>query len=258
MTAMTAPDPAAPEPEPPTDPGHASPPAGDRQGQRIDVITLFPGICQAPLSESILGRARRDGLLDLHVHDLREFGLGRHRQVDDEPYGGGPGMVLRPEPVFAALDHVRGLCPDSNPEVLFMTPQGRRFDQAMARELAPRPHLILICAAYEGLDHRVVEVLVDREISIGDYVLTNGALAAAVLIDAVVRLRPGVLGDDLSAVEESFSDGLLEAPHYTRPPEFHGHAVPPVLLSGDHGRIAAWRREQALERTRQNRPDLLP
>lgn len=263
---MTTPDPAAPDAEP-----GAAPAATPQPGRpvaaaagiapatagRIDVVTLFPDICLGPLGESILGRARRDGLLDLHVHDLREFGLGRHRRVDDEPYGGGPGMVLRPEPLFAACRHVRGLCPDSKPLVLFMTPQGRRLDQALARELAPHPHLIILCAAYEGVDHRVIEALVDLEVSIGDYVLTNGALAATVLIDAVVRLRPGVLGDDQSALHESFSHGLLEAPHYTRPPEFEGRTVPPVLLSGDHGRIAEWRRDQAVERTRRNRPDLL-
>lgn len=224
---------------------------------RVDVITLFPDICLAPLSESIIGRARREGYLDLHVHDLRGFGLGRHRQVDDEPYGGGPGMVLRPEPVFAAVEHVRSLAGDSSPLVLLMTPQGHRFDQASAGTLAQGDHLILICAAYEGIDHRVIEALVDVEISIGDYVLTNGALAAAVVVDAVTRLRPGVLGDDLSSVTESFAGGLLEAPHYTRPPEFHGMAVPQVLLSGDHRKIEAWRAEQALTRTRTNRPDLI-
>ena len=226
-------------------------------GLRVDVITLFPEICQAPLSESIIGRARRDGLLDLQVHDLRQFGLGRHRQVDDEPYGGGPGMVLRPEPVVAAVEYVRSLSPDSRPLVVFMTPQGQRFDQAQARTLAAASHLIILCAAYEGMDHRVVEILVDREISIGDYVLTNGALAAAVVIDAVTRLRPGVLGDDQSSVTESFAEGLLEAPQYTRPPEFCGLAVPPVLLSGDHGKIEAWRQEQSLLRSRTNRPDLI-
>jgi len=247
----------APHPEPAGDGGCPTTTGARGPAQRIDVITLFPDICLAPLGESILGRARREGLIDLNVHDLREFGLGRHRRVDDEPYGGGPGMVLRPEPLFAAFRHVRDLCPDSQPQVLFMTPQGRRLDQALARELSACPHLIILCAAYEGVDHRVIEALVDLEVSIGDYVLTNGALAAAVLIDAVARLRPGVLGDDQSAVHESFSDGLLEAPHYTRPHEFDGRAVPPVLLSGDHARIAEWRGQQAVERTRQNRPDLL-
>lgn len=229
---------------------------------KIDIVTIFPEICEAPLGESIMRRAREFGKVSIDVHDLRDWTTDRHRQVDDEPYGGGPGMVMKPEPFFAA---VRDLKKDSaGARVILMTPQGKRFDQERARALSQSDHLILLCGHYEGVDHRVVEALVDEELSIGDYVLTNGAIAAAVVVDAVVRLLPGVLGDERSPEEESFSgpgsvEGtpLLEGPHYTRPAEFEGMPVPEILLSGHHGRIEEWRRAQALARTRRNRPDLL-
>jgi tRNA (guanine37-N1)-methyltransferase len=222
---------------------------------RIDVLTIFPEMVRVPLGQSIIGRAISRHLVDLRVHDLRDWTTDRHRTVDDEPYGGGPGMVMKPEPFFAAVESLR----TGNSRVLLMTPQGRRFEQPMARELATADHLIVLCGHYEGIDHRVVEALVADEISIGDYVLTNGAIAAVVVIDAVVRLVPGVLGDAESAVTESFSEsGTIEAPAYTRPAEFRGMRVPPVLLSGNHASIAEWRREQATERTRRLRPDLLP
>ena len=221
---------------------------------QVDVITLFPELISVPMRTSMMGRAQEKKLLDLRVHDLREFGLGRHLQVDDTPCGGGQGMVLRPEPIFAAMERVHA--PAS--KVLLMTPQGRRFDQATARRLSDENHLIILCGHYEGVDHRVVERWVDEEISIGDYVLTNGAIAAVVVMDAIVRLIPGVLGDENSAIEESFGPtGLLEAPQYTKPAEFRGMKVPDILLGGNHGKIAAWKHEQAVERTRQNRPDLL-
>lgn len=206
------------------------------------------------MSTSIMRRAREKGLFDLHVHDLREHGMGRHRQVDDTPYGGAQGMLLRPEPLFAALESVHR--PESR--VILMAPHGRPFKQADARRLAEERHLILISGHYEGVDQRVIDHWVDEEISIGDYVLTNGAIAAVVVLDAVIRLLPGALGDDQSAVDESFgSTGLLEGPQYTKPAEFRGMKVPDVLISGNHGKIAEWRHEQALERTRRQRPDLL-
>ena len=222
----------------------------------VDIVTIFPELCLAPLRESILGRAQAAGHLTVRAHDLREWTTDRHRRVDDTPFGGGPGMVMKPEPFFAAVQHLhRG---EGKSRVLLMTPQGRRFDQAMAQDLAqPKSHLIILCGHYEGVDHRVVEALVDDEVSIGDYVLTNGAIAAAVLVDAVTRLLPGVLGDDQSAEEESFSDpALVEGPHYTRPADFEGRKVPDVLLSGHHEKIAEWRKLRSEERTQQNRPDL--
>ena len=221
----------------------------------IDVLTIFPEVVLAPLRESILGRAQDAGHVALRAHDLRDWSTDKHRRVDDTPYGGGPGMVMGPAPFFAAVRELhRG---EGRSRVIFMTPQGRRFDQAGAREFSGEAHLIVLCGHYEGIDHRVVEALVDDEISIGDYVLTNGALAAAVMIDAIARLLPGVLGDDQSSIEESFSDAdRLEAPQYTRPAEFEGMSVPEILLSGHHEKIADWRREQGLARTRQNRPDL--
>jgi len=220
----------------------------------VDVITLFPEIVSVPLGASIMGRAQERGALTLRLHDPRQHGRGKYRQVDDEPYGGGPGMVMRPEPIHATLEPLR----TESSKVIFLSPQGSRFNQKKARQLAGESHLILLCGHYEGVDQRIVDTCVDEELSIGDYVLTNGALAAAVVVDAIVRLLPGVLGDDASAVEESFGEaGLLDYPHYTRPAEWQGHKVPDILVSGDHAKIARWRAEQALERTRQNRPDLL-
>lgn len=218
----------------------------------IDILTLFPGICAGPLGESILKRAQQRGLVGIRIHDIRHWCTDKHRQADDYPFGGGAGMVMKPQPVFAAIEAVRR--PGSR--VVFLTPQGRRFEQADARRLAGESHLVLLCGHYEGVDHRVVEALVDEELSIGDYILTNGAIAAAVVVDAVARLIPGVLGDECSAVRESFADGLLEAPQYTRPAEFRGMAVPDVLLGGNHAAIAAWRQARAEQRTRANRPDL--
>ena len=219
---------------------------------RIDILTLFPEMFEGVLSASMLGRAQANGLLDIRVHNIRDYTDNKHRKADDYPFGGGAGMVMKPQPVFAAIEAVRR--PGSR--VVFLTPQGRRFEQADARRLAGESHLVLLCGHYEGVDHRVVEALVDEELSIGDYILTNGAIAAAVVVDAVVRLIPGVLGDEGSAVQESFADGLLEAPHYTRPAEFRGLAVPDVLLGGNDAAIAAWRQARAEERTRANRPDL--
>jgi tRNA (guanine37-N1)-methyltransferase len=220
---------------------------------RVDILTLFPEICRVPLNESMMKRAQTCGALELHIHNLRDWTTDKHRTADDSPFGGGQGMVMRAEPIFAAVESLK--TPEA--EVLLMTPQGQPFTQGMAKELSLGKHLIIICGHYEGIDHRVTEHLVDREISIGDYVLTNGAIAAVVVVDAVGRLLPGVLGHEQSAADDSFSHGLLEAPQYTRPAEFRGWKIPDILLSGDHAEIAAWRREQALERTRQNRPDLL-
>ncbi len=221
---------------------------------RIDVITLFPDLVRVPMGLSMMGRAQAQGALGLHVHDLREHGIGRHRQVDDTPAGGGPGMVLKPEPLFAALETL-----PPGGRLIVTSPAGKRFDQATARRLSAEPHLVFVSGHYEGIDHRVIEHFQAEELSLGDYVLTNGAIAAVVMMDAIVRLLPGVLGDELSAVEESFgSTGLLEAPQYTKPAEFRGLAVPEVLLSGHHGKVAEWRAAQGLERTRRNRPDLLP
>lgn len=221
---------------------------------RIDVVTLFPELVSVPMGLSIMGRAQKKGLLDLRVHDLRDQGLGKHRHVDDTPYGGGQGMVIRPEPVFETLDRL------DTPEarIIHLSPAGRRFDQTMARRLSAEAHLIFLSGHYEGVDHRVIEHWVDEEVSLGDYVLTNGAIAAVVVMDAIVRLLPGALGDEMSAVEESFGpSGLLEAPQYTKPAEYRGLPVPEVLLGGNHAKIAGWREKMALERTRANRPDLL-
>jgi tRNA (guanine37-N1)-methyltransferase len=201
----------------------------------------------------MMKRAQTSGALDLRIHNLRDWTTDKHRMADDSPFGGGQGMVMKPEPVFAAVESLR----TDDAKVLLMTPQGRPFNQHLASELSLGPHLIIICGHYEGIDHRVTEHLVDAEISIGDYVLTNGAIAAVVVVDAVARLLPGVLGHEQSAADDSFSHGLLEAPQYTRPAEFRGWKIPEILLSGDHAQIAAWRREQAILRTKQNRPDLL-
>ena len=227
---------------------------------RIDIITLFPEICRAPLNESMMKRAQESGALDLHIHNLRAWTSDKHHVVDDAPFGGGQGMVMKPEPIFAAVEDLRNQTSNiknQTSKVILMSPTGRRFDQRMAEQLSHESNLIVVCGHYEGVDHRVVDHLIDEEISIGDYVLTNGGIAAVILVDAVVRLIPGVLGDEQSAHDDSFREGLLEAPQYTRPAEFRGWKVPEILLSGNHGEIAKWREEQARERTRKNRPDLL-
>jgi tRNA (guanine37-N1)-methyltransferase len=220
---------------------------------KIDILTLFPEICRAPLSESIMKRAQENGIIDLRIHNLRGWTTDKHHIVDDAPFGGGQGMVMKPEPIFAAVEELR----TEASKVAVMSPAGRRFDQKTATQLSHEAHLIIICGHYEGVDHRVIEHLVDVEISIGDYVLTNGAIAAVVVVDAIVRLLPGALGHDQSAVDDSFNLGLLEAPQYTRPAEFRGWKVPQILLSGNHAEIANWRKEQGLKRTSQNRPDLM-
>jgi tRNA (guanine37-N1)-methyltransferase len=218
----------------------------------IDVLTLFPAMVAGPLAESIPGRIQEQGLATIRIHDLREFGLGRHKSVDDTPYGGGAGMVMRVEPLVAAIESVRR--PDST--VILLDPSGEVFRQDRAADLALRGHIVFICARYEGVDERI-RAFVDLELSIGDYVLTGGELPALVVIDAVIRLLPGAI-DDLSTAEESFSAGLLEYPQYTRPSSFRGMDVPGILTSGDHGAVARWRTEQATARTRERRPDLLP
>jgi len=237
---------------------------------KIDILTLFPEICRAPLNESMMRRAQENEIVDLRIHNLRDWTSDKHHVVDDAPFGGGQGMVMKPEPIFAALEELgeqqkqtfnaqrsASNAQSQRPKVILMSPAGQRFDQRMAMELSNERHLIIICGHYEGVDHRVVEHLVDLEISIGDYVLTNGAIAAVVVVDAVARLLPGVLGHEHSALDDSFSSGLLEAPQYTRPAEFRGWKVPDVLLSGNHAEITAWRQDQAKKRTRENRPDLL-
>jgi len=220
---------------------------------KIDILTLFPEIALAPLGDSIIRRAQDAGIVEVCGHNLRDWSEDKHRRVDDSPCGGGPGMVLQPGPLHAAITALK----KENTRVILMTPQGAPLKQARVRELSSETHLLIVCGHYEGVDQRIVESLIHEEISIGDYVLTNGAIAAAVLCDAVIRLLPGALGDSQSAVEESFSDpNLLEAPCYTRPIDFMGMKVPDVLLSGNHAKIEVWRREKALERTRQIRPDL--
>jgi tRNA (guanine37-N1)-methyltransferase len=223
---------------------------------RIDILTIFPGMFVGPFDESIVRRARERGLVSIHVHDIRAWATDRHRTVDDYPYGGGPGMVMKPEPLFAAAEAVLALDGRRGPIVL-MTPIGRPFSQQVAQELARQERLLIICGHYEGVDARVHQHLATDEISIGDYVLSGGELAAMVLVDAVVRLLPGALGDPQSLQSESFSDGLLEAPHYTRPADFRGWKVPEVLLSGHHQEIARWRRRQSILLTARRRPDLL-
>jgi tRNA (guanine37-N1)-methyltransferase len=236
---------------------------------RIDIVTLFPEICRAPLNESIMKRAQEKRIVDVQIHNLRDWTTDKHHVVDDAPFGGGQGMVMKPEPIFAAIEELRQQTsnaqrPTSNvqlktPKVILMSPTGRRFNQQMAAQLSQESHLIIVCGHYEGVDHRVIEHLIDMEISIGDYILTNGAIAAVVFVDAIVRLLPGTLGHERSAVDDSFSSERsgLEAPQYTRPAEFRGWKVPEVLLSGNHAEIAKWRKEQAMKRTRENRPDLL-
>jgi len=253
---------------------------------RIDIVSLFPGIAQGALGESILGKAQERALIDVRHWNLRDFASGKHRTTDDTPYGGGQGMVMKCEPIFAAVEAITGgvrhssrdentpvegsisearrstatdgASEPSRPRIILLSPAGRVFTHAVAREYAALPHLILIAGHYEGVDQRVIDHLAEEELSIGDYVLTNGALAAAVVVDAVARLLPGVLGDENSAGEDSFAQGVLEFPHYTRPVEFRGLRVPDILLSGNHAAIAQWRRAQALEKTRRHRPDLLP
>ncbi len=223
---------------------------------QIDVLTLFPSLCEGAFAASMMKRARDAGAARIGVHNLRDWARDKHRTTDDMPYGGGQGMVMKPDPIFDAVDSLR----QPETRVILLSPQGRVFRQEIATEFSTYAHLIFVCGHYEGVDHRVSEFLADDEISIGDYVLTNGAIAAAVIVDAVVRLLPGVLGDADSAVQDSFSsghDGLLEGPQYTRPAEYRGYSVPDVLLSGNHALIAKWRQEQAVQRTKLTRPDLL-
>src|SRR5947208_13625473 len=225
---------------------------------KIDILTLFPEICRAPLGESMMKRAQESKIVDLRIHNLRDWTKDKHHIVDDAPFGGGQGMVMKPEPIFAAVEDLKqSAIKNQQLQIILMSPAGRRFDQQMATDLSKESHLIVICGHYEGVDHRVIEHLVDLEISIGDYVLTNGAIAAVVLVDAVVRLLPGALGHEQSAIDDSFNHGLLEAPQYTRPAEFRDWKVPKVLLSGNHAEIAKRRKEQAIKRTRENRPDQL-
>ncbi len=222
---------------------------------KIDVLTLFPGMFAGPLDESIVGRARTAGILDLRIRNLREWTHDRHKTVDDAPYGGGPGMVLKPEPLFEAVEALKA---ERGPgtKVILTSPSGRTFTQEIARNLAREESVLFVCGSYEGFDERVREHLADDELSIGDYVLTNGALPAMVIIDAITRLLPGALGDGASSEDESFSHGLLEYPHYTRPAEFRGWRVPEILQSGNHATIERWRRAQAMKRTAERRPDL--
>jgi len=222
---------------------------------RIEIVTLFPEICRAPLSESMMKRAQEKGILELHIRNLRDWTTDKHHVVDDAPFGGGQGMVMKPEPIFAAVEDLR--VENRKSKIVLMSPAGRRLDQELAKRLSQEPRLIIVSGHYEGVDHRIIEHLIDLEISIGDYVLTNGAIAAVVLVDAIVRLLPGALGHEQSAADDSFSEGVLEAPQYTRPAEFRDWKVPEVLLSGNHADIARWRKEQAVKRTRENRPDLL-
>ncbi len=223
---------------------------------QIDVVTIFPGILEGPFKESMIKRAVDQGFVEINLTDLRDYTHDHHRRVDDYPYGGGYGMVLKPEPLFEAVEDLKARSDSEEPWVILLTPQGHRFDQQRARELAGKDHLILICGRYEGVDERIRSALVDEEISIGDFVLTGGELAAAVVVDAVIRLLPGFLAEQALA-DESFTEPLLEYPHYTRPPVYRDLEVPPVLLSGNHGEIARWRRRQSLERTLTRRPDLL-
>ena len=229
---------------------------------RIDIVTLFPEICRGPLSESMMKRAQENSIVDLHIHNLRDWTTDKHHVVDDAPFGGGQGMVMKPEPIFAAVEDLKSrvagnALSNRKPQILLMSPAGRRLDQQMAQQLSQEAHLIIISGHYEGVDHRVIEHLIDLEISIGDYVLTNGGIAAVVLVDSIVRLLPGTLGHEQSAADDSFSNGLLEAPQYTRPADFRNWKVPEILLSGNHAEIAKWRKEQAIKRTAENRPDLL-
>jgi tRNA (guanine37-N1)-methyltransferase len=224
---------------------------------RFDVLTLFPPIFASPLQESILKRAIDAGRLTVAVRNIRDYAVDKHHVTDDVPYGGGGGMVMKPEPIFAAAEAALSRDPAARPPIVLLTPQGRLFTQSVARELAEQDWIVLICGRYEGVDERVRQYLATDEISIGDYVLTGGELPALVMIDAVTRLLPGVLGDPGATMDDSHADGLLEYPHYTRPADFQGHAVPDVLVSGHHAQVARWRREQSLLRTWERRPDLL-
>lgn len=227
---------------------------------RVDVITIFPELFPGPLGESVIGRARERGLLELVVHDLRDWAEPPHHQVDDEPFGGGGGMVLKPEPLFEGLEEVTRQVGDAGLRpgpVILLTPQGERLEQRRVVDLARRPQMTLVCGRYEGIDHRVREQLVDFELSIGDYVVSGGEVPAMLVVDAVTRLQPGALGDEDGAWNDSFSDALLDYPQYTRPAEYRGHGVPEILRSGDHGAVARWRRRQALWTTARRRPDLL-
>ena len=223
---------------------------------QIDILTLFPNICEGALSESMMKRAQEKNLAVIRAHNLRKWATDKHHVTDEPPYGGGQGMVLKAAPIFDAVDELRAGKPEGT-KVVLMSPAGRRLDQKIAAEYAKEEHVIIICGHYEGVDQRVVDHLVDDEISIGDYVLTNGAIAAIVFVDAFVRLIPGVLGDEGSAADDSFAKGLLEFPQYTRPVEYRGWRVPDILLSGNHGAIAKWRQEQSVEKTKRNRPDML-
>jgi len=224
---------------------------------RFDIFTLFPGLFSGAFDESIIKRARAAGLVDIHIHDIRDSTTDRHHTTDDIPYGGGGGMVMKPEPIFASVEGALAGVRPSDRYVVLLSPQGRTFSQAVARELAARPKVALICGRYEGVDERVRELLAQDEISIGDYVLSGGEVPAMVIVDAVTRLLPGALGDPLAPHKDSHADGALEGPHYTRPLEFRGRRVPDVLLSGHHAEVARWRREESLRRTVQRRPDLL-
>ena len=221
---------------------------------RVDIFTIFPGIFASPLRESLLGKAVADGILDVRIHDLRDFTDDNHRSTDDEPYGGGPGMVMKAEPVFAAVESLGA----DRGRTILLSPAGRRLDRDLVHELAAEPRIVLICGRYEGVDERVVEGLPAEEVSVGDYVLSGGEVAALVVLEAVTRLVPGVIGREESHERDSFEDGLLDHPHYTRPQTLRDLSVPDVLLSGNHAEIERWRREAALEKTRRNRPDLLP
>jgi len=222
----------------------------------FDILTLFPGLFTGAFEESIIKRAREAGLVTITLHNIREYAAGRHRITDDTPYGGGGGMIMKPEPIFAAVEAVLGERLETTP-IILLTPKGRVFNQAVARELSRHRRLLLVCGRYEGVDERVHQHLATDELSIGDYVLSGGEVAAMVIVDAVTRLIPGVLGDPAATFEESHAEGLLEYPHYTRPPLFRDHQVPDVLLSGHHAEITRWRRQQALRHTWERRPDLL-
>lgn len=228
-----------------------------RSTLRVDVITIFPGILAPFLEEAMVGIARRQGRVEIETHDLRAWTEDRHRTVDDAPYGGGPGMVMKPEPLVEAIEAIGGeKGPTRSARVVLLSPQGRRLDQAKVAELAGVPHLVLVCGRYEGVDQRVIDLAVDEEISIGDYVLSGGELPAMVVIEALVRLLPGVLGNSESVEAESFQGGLLEGPQFTRPAVYRGVGVPEILRSGDHGAVARWREDEARERTKRRRPDL--